>query len=208
MLRSGPTGNLHSVSRFVKFQRNLGIQGERFDLRGIHVQRILAPLQQFKLRIELFDCAGGIFADEVLHHHNVARLSDGEIRLRRDNQAEGLQFRGGVQLALAATQQHFSHVGGTTLGGDGPHHIGKILGAKLSGRIELLHFRVDLDYALLALNPGLANRLRHQGRTAKADVGGAGAVIVVDCLCGARDHCDPINGHRSRGHPGRILAGG
>jgi hypothetical protein len=31
------------------------------------------------------------------------------------------------------------------------------------------------------------------------------SVLVIDRLCGALCHCDAIDGHRARGHPGCIL---
>ena len=145
------------------------------------------------LRVHFFDGADRIVPDEILHHHHVARLSDGEIGFGRDNQTERLQLGSRVQLALAVFQQHFADVGRAALRRDGPHHIREIFRTELGGRLQLLHFRIDLDHALLALHLGLADGLRHQSRSAKADPGGSAAVVVIDGFGGPRHHRDPIN---------------
>jgi hypothetical protein len=81
-------------------------------------------------RVYLFDRSGGVFPHEVLHHHHVARLRDGEVWLGGDDQTEGLQLSGCVQFSFPAViQEDFADVG-------------QILMAELRGRAELFHVRV------------------------------------------------------------------
>ncbi|MGA3026784.1 MAG: hypothetical protein ABSF98_18645 [Bryobacteraceae bacterium] len=141
--------------------------------------------------------------DEILHDHNVAGLSYREIGFGSDNQAERLQLGCGIQLAVVAIQEHFAHVRGATLGGDGPHHIGQVLGTEHGGGLQLLHARVDFDHALFALHPGLAAGFRQERCAAEIDVRRSAAVIVVNCGCRPGYHSDAIDRHGAGGRRGR-----
>ncbi len=85
---AGQTGDFHRVLGLRELQRAF-----RIDLRLLvfrAVEDILPALQQLVLGVDLLDRAGGLFVDEVLGHHDIARLSDGEVRFRGDDQPEAL----------------------------------------------------------------------------------------------------------------------
>ena len=190
-----PARDLHRVTRLVEFQRHFRVELQGANVAGLHIQDILPSLQQLIFRVHFFDGSDGVFADEILHHHHVARLCDREVWLGGDDQSEGLQLGGGIQLGFAAViEQHFADVGRAAFRSDGPHYIGQVLMAELRGRPQLLHLRVDFDDALLALHLGLATCFGHQRRSAKTDPGGSATVIVVDGFRRPRHHRNAIDG--------------
>ena len=122
----------------------------------------MPSLQQLVFRVHFFDGSDGVFPDEILHHHHVARLCDGEVWLGGDDQSEGLQLGGSIQFRFAAViQEHFADVGRAAFRRDGPHDVRQILMAELRGWPQLLHLRVDFDDALLALHLRLAASFGH-----------------------------------------------
>src|SRR6266481_2168119 len=115
---------------------------------------VLAPLQQFVLRVDLFNRPGGVVPDKIFHHHHVAGLRHGKVGFRRNDQTESLQLACRVQLTIVAVQQDFADISRSTLWRNGPHDIGQILWSKLGGGLQFLHVRINLDNTLFALNPG------------------------------------------------------
>ena len=161
-LSAGPTCNLNGIARFVEFQRHVPIQSHGLDLGRVHVENVLPPLQQFVLRVDLFNSPGRIFPDHVFHHHDIAGLCHREIRFRRHDHGERLQLGRHVQLALGSVQQDFAEVGCAAFRGDGPQHVREVLGPVCSGGLQSVKFHFDFDVALFALHFGLAAGLRQQ----------------------------------------------
>ena len=87
---SHPTGDLNRVARLIELERNLAIKRRRLNFRRIHVHDVLSARQQLILGFELFNGADRAFNHDVLHHHHIARLGNGKVRFRGDDQAEGL----------------------------------------------------------------------------------------------------------------------
>ena len=201
-IRSRRFGDAHGVARLVKLQRQspVGLQVQR-----IRQTLILAALQQFVLGVDRLDFAGRVGARHVLHHNQVARLSDRVVRFGGDYQPEHLQLGGDFQFALRAIQKDLTQVGGAAFRRDGPQDISEVLGSVLGRRLQAGEFHIDLDAALLALDSGLAASAGKQIRSQKIDLRRAAAVLIADCLGGAGSHGHAINRWRSSGHSGRVL---
>ena len=115
---AGQAGDLDGILGFRQLQRSIGL-----NLNGLvaaAVQNVLAPLKQLVLGVHLLDDASGIGAYEILHHHDVARLGHGKIRLGRHDQAKYLQRTGCQETAVIAAQRQFTQVLGAALRRDGP----------------------------------------------------------------------------------------
>ena len=75
----------HRIARFEEFQWQLGIQNHGIKL--VAGGNIAAALHQFVLRIDGFDCALGVFANDIFEHHHIAGLPNRIIRFRGNDQA-------------------------------------------------------------------------------------------------------------------------
>ena len=107
-----------------------------------------------------------------------------------------LQVGGGEQLGMIALEDDFPEILGAAFGRDAPKHIGHVFRAVLRGRRHMVEARFDLGGAHLAFDLGLAARGRHQFGAAEIDVGGAGAMVVIDGFGGSRDDRHAENRHR------------
>src|ERR1700677_3595183 len=85
------------IPRLEEFERQSGIQYYRVEL--VAGGNVAATLHQFVLSV---DCLGGPFggvANHILEDDHVARLTDGIIRFRGNDQSESLQVSGYAQFA-------------------------------------------------------------------------------------------------------------
>ena len=149
------------------------------------VPDILSALQQLILGIHLLDGAGGVIAQEVLGHHHVAWLSHGEVRLGGNDEAERLEFRSGEQLGMIAFKDDFAQIGGAAFGRDGPQYIRHVFRPELAGGGHMVEPGIDFRGTHLAIDAGFASGRGHHFGTAKIDVRGSGAMVIVDGLGGS-----------------------
>src|ERR1017187_8216511 len=71
------------------------------------VQHVLPTFQQFVFSVDVFNRTRGVVAHEVFHHHYIARLGHGEVRLGCYEHAEHLHRRGGLHtLVVPAQRKH------------------------------------------------------------------------------------------------------
>src|SRR6185369_1747194 len=142
----------------------------------------------------------GVLANYVFEHDDIAGLTNGIIRLCGDDQSEGLQVGGDVQLTAAViAYQYFAKVYRPSLGRDCPQDIGQVLVAESRRLLQIPKLDFDFDVALLALHFGLAVRSRHQIRTCEIQLGGSAAMLVVDSLHATADYVYSEYGSRTEG---------
>ena len=87
------------VACFKEFQWQLGIHDHRVEL--VAGRNVAAALHQFVLRIDGFDRAFSVLANNIFEYHHVAGLPNRIIRFCGNDQGERLQIGSDVQLAAA-----------------------------------------------------------------------------------------------------------
>ena len=118
--------NADGVVGLIELQRRLFVARNRIRIRLRPLRlSISAARQQQIVGVDLLkDACGLIRQNHVLQHDNVARLRHGEVWLRRNDHAEGLQRRRDIDVVLRARRQHLAKIVRPSVRGDRPQDIG------------------------------------------------------------------------------------
>ncbi len=131
--------------------------------------------------------ATGAVEWSAFHDHHVSGRGHGEVGLGGDDHAKGLQVGEGFEVRVAVLEGDFTEIYGTSLGGDGPEHVGQIFETEFGGVFEALELDFDLEVGLLAFDFRFARGTLQQVGALEIYFGGAALQSVVDGLGGACD---------------------
>ena len=191
VLGSSRLGDTHGIACFEEFEREFGIEYNRVEV--IAGGDVAAPIDEFILRIHGFAGSDRVGPNHIFCDHNVAGAAHRIVRFRGHDKRKGLQVCRDVQLAaMVIAHQHFAHVYGPAFGGNRPHDVGEILGAKRGGFIEALEFNFDFHGATLARYLRFTGRARHQVGTLEIYLCGATAVRIFHGTRRAADHVHAV----------------
>ncbi len=178
-------GDSHCIAGFKKHAWRLAVDAKDsvldFGVRG----RIGAAPQQLVPGFDVFLAAHRGCANNVFHHHHIARLIHGEIRFCRHDHAKRLHISDRLHAAAVMVHHQFAQVYCAAFWRDGPQHEREIFQAEFGGIIQAFEFGVDFDAAFLARHLSFAGGVLHEFRAVKVDFDGIAAQPVVDSLGGA-----------------------
>ena len=190
LIRVGNLRDGDGVLRLQQLQRKFLIGFYRMVFGGRSHRCVGAARQQIVFHAGLFDLALRVVADDVLHHHHVARLADVEVRFGGHDERESLQVRGHIQMRVSVIQHHFTQILRATLRRNRPQHVSQIFGTVLRSRQQLVHFRFHFDVAGPAVHVGMSGGVRREWRAAQIHLGPTAAMTIADGIRGALYHGD------------------
>ena len=131
------------------------------ELVGGNVDGVLVAFEHIELGVDRLFESLSFLTKNILGNDLGAGANDSIVRLGGDDESEGLQIGGDVELVFSVVAgKHFAEIDGAAFGSDGPQNISEVLASEAVGGLQVLEFDTDGEASGFAVDLGVSADIR------------------------------------------------